>query len=324
MKDSFLYVVMICILFMAIGPTLIIVNQYILKSLNFPYPMFLAGLGVLVSGIVATMAVKLGYVQVQRAESIEGVLWYKRVLPVGLAHACTLAFGNLVYLYLDVGFIQMLKAFTPVFIMVVSYLSVVDTPTHPVILSVLVISLGTAMTCSFTPSLSIVGLLVMALAESSEAVRLVFTQFFLQKLKFGILEGMYVLCPASAFWLFLACLYFEVPTMLEKGAFSIILNYPFHFLAASIMGLGVQFVSYYVIQITSSLTMKILSAFRNVALVFVGILFYNETVTFNEAGGYALSMVGFAGYNMAKMGYFDPTKLHVSEKVVVDVEAQKQ
>jgi hypothetical protein len=37
---------------------------------------------------------------------VEGVLWYKRVLPVGLAYAGTLAFGNTVYLFLNVGFIQ--------------------------------------------------------------------------------------------------------------------------------------------------------------------------------------------------------------------------
>ena len=36
---------------------------------------------------------------------------------MGLAHASTLAFGNAVYLYLNVGFIQMLKSFTPVIIM---------------------------------------------------------------------------------------------------------------------------------------------------------------------------------------------------------------
>ena len=48
------------------------------------------------------------------------------------------------------------------------------------------------------------GLLVMLLAEVTEAVRLVLTQFLLQNLKFGVVEGQYVLAPASAFWLFLA------------------------------------------------------------------------------------------------------------------------
>src|SRR5437016_4764280 len=114
-------VIVICIAFMFIGPALILVNQYILKGLNFPYPMFLSGLGVLASALTAQILVRLGYVQLQRKEAIEGTLWYKRVLPVGFTHACTLAFGNTVYLYMNVGFIQMLKSFTPVILMITGY-----------------------------------------------------------------------------------------------------------------------------------------------------------------------------------------------------------
>lgn len=86
----------VCTIFMVIGPALIMLNQYILKSLNFPYPMALSGMGVLASGIFARVLVGLGYVQIQRAEAIEGHLWYRRVLPVGMASAATLAFGNMV------------------------------------------------------------------------------------------------------------------------------------------------------------------------------------------------------------------------------------
>ena len=103
----------ICILYMFLGPSLILLNKYILSDLGFPYPMFLSGLGVAVSAIVARVVVALGYVQLSKKEAVEGSLWYRRVLPVGLAHAATLAFGNTVYLLLNVGFIQMLKSFTP-------------------------------------------------------------------------------------------------------------------------------------------------------------------------------------------------------------------
>lgn len=86
----------VCTVFMVMGPALIMLNQYILKSLNFPYPMALSGMGVLASGLFARALVSLGYVQIQRSEAIEGVLWYRRVLPVGMASAATLAFGNMV------------------------------------------------------------------------------------------------------------------------------------------------------------------------------------------------------------------------------------
>lgn len=305
MSYSVLQTTFICIIFMAVGPSLIMLNQYILKFLDFPYPMFLAGLGILSSGLVATIAVKMGWLQTQRAEAIEGALWYQRVLPVGLAHAATLSFGNMVYLYLDVGFIQMLKAFTPVFIMLTGYVASIETPTNPVILAVIVISIGTAATCTFTPQLNLLGIFIMFLSELTEGIRLVITQFFLQQLKFGVMESQYVLAPASAFWLFLASAIFELPTMFEKGAFLIILNNPGLFLMASFMGIGVNFISYYVIQATSSLTMKILGTLRNIIMVIVGVILYAEIITFNQSIGYFVSLVGFLGYNLAKMGYFD-------------------
>ena len=49
--------------------------------------MFLSGLGVAVSGLVAQIIVRTGFVTLQRKETVEGSLWYRRVLPVGLAHA---------------------------------------------------------------------------------------------------------------------------------------------------------------------------------------------------------------------------------------------
>jgi len=114
-----------------------------------------------------------------------------------------------VYLLLNVGFIQMLKSFTPVIVMAFLFLAGVEKPTRPVIVSIVVISIGTATTCSFTLQLSLLGLIVMFTSEAAEAVRLVLTQFLLKNLKFGIIEGLYVLAPASAFWLFFASLLLE-------------------------------------------------------------------------------------------------------------------
>ena len=55
--------------------------------------------------------------QVLRVVEVKRVLTWKfyleRILPVGLFMALTLLFGNIVYLYLTVSFIQMLKASSP-------------------------------------------------------------------------------------------------------------------------------------------------------------------------------------------------------------------
>ena len=296
---------MIVVLFMLIGPSLILINQYILKTLNFPYPMFLSGLGILTTGIVSRVLVWLNIVKLERSEAVEGVLWIKRVLPLGIASAATLSFGNMTYLYLEVGFIQMLKAFSPAIIVATSYATGVEYATFPIILSVLIISLGTATTCTFTPSLNMIGIMTMFAAELTEAFRLVLTQYFLQQLKFGVVESGYFLAPASAFWLFTASMYFEIPTMLEKNAFQIMQDHVQYFLLSAMMGVGVNFISYFMIQCTSSLTMKILVQVRNICMVVIGVLLYHEVVTANQAFGYLIALFGFAMYNMAKMGNLD-------------------
>ena len=39
----------LCMVFMLVGPALILLNKHIMQQLSFPYPMFLSGLGVLTS-----------------------------------------------------------------------------------------------------------------------------------------------------------------------------------------------------------------------------------------------------------------------------------
>lgn len=91
---------------------------------------------------------------------------------------------------------------------------------------------------------------------------------------------------------------------METRAYLIIYNNPLTFLLASLMGLGINFLSYFVIQVTSSLTMKILGTLRNILTLLLGVLIYHEIVTTNEMIGYFIALIGFMGYNLSKMGYF--------------------
>jgi len=216
------------------------------------------------------------------------------------------------YLSLDIGFIQMLKTLTPVVIMLCAVLLKVQTPSIWVVYSVIVISFGTAMTCTFTPDANPMGLIIMFVSMLSEAIKLVLTQYMLQQLKFGVVEGQYILAPACAFWLFLASLIFEYPDMQRKGSFQILIDNGSYFFAASTLGVMVNFLSYSVIQTTNSLTMKILGTFRNIVTIAIGVVVYKEIITFYEGMGYLIALLGFVGYNLSEMGYFERVK--VAEK----------
>jgi hypothetical protein len=72
---------------------------------------------------------------------------------------------------------------------------------------------------------------------------------------------------------------------------------------------AVNFLSYLVIQATSSLTMKVLGTLRNILTIFLGVMFYSETIDPNEWIGYMIALLGFVAYNAAKSGYWDSSPL---------------
>ena len=112
-----------------------------------------------------------------------------RMLPVGFFMGLTLWTGNLVYLYLTVSFIQMLKALTPVITMLALFLAQLEAPSRRLIGSVLGIAAGTGLAAYGEINLSLLGVCIMLISEAAEATRLVMTQFLLQGLKMGPFEG---------------------------------------------------------------------------------------------------------------------------------------
>ena len=181
-----------CLIYLTIGPTLIIVNRTLLVARKFDYPMTVASLGVLCSTVVSFVLVHCRCVRREHTNLITPKFFVYNLLPIGASLATTLACGNWVHLYLPVGFIQMLKATTPMVTLAMLWVSGIETPTLRVTLSVLGIVLGTCIAslgASLGGNFSVVGLGLMLLAELSEALKLVLIQKMLTNLKFGVSNG---------------------------------------------------------------------------------------------------------------------------------------
>lgn len=285
-------------LWMCVSSGLIMINKELLSS-GFPYPMCLSGLGMLFSGIASYVTCKhLRLVDANKQLSIE--FYIKHIMPVGLFMALTLAFGNLVYLYLSVSFIQMLKAFTPVITMVALFVSRLETPTNKMVLSVCMIAVGTAIASAGVVNLNYVGLLIMFLSESFEATRLVMTQVLLTGLKFHPIEGLMYLAPACTFWLFMGSLMMEVKQMVAENAMAVVAARPWAFALAAVMGFAVNSLAYIVIQTASSLTLKVMGTVKNAFVVFLGVFLLGESMTWLQGIGYGVSVVAFYWYQQVK------------------------
>lgn len=284
-------------IFLCVGPACILINHYILNFLHFPYPLFLAGCGVAASAFFPWLLSKLGVIKIERIEGMSGANWYKRVMPLGFATAVSMGTGNAVYLYLNISFIQMLKSFTPVVLLVMAYATQLESPRRSIVCSVFMISVGTSISCISATEPSTFGILLMLCSQVAEALRLLITQYFLKQLQFGVIEGQYYLSPAAAFWLFFTSAIIEGPKMYHNGGFQILWDKQIYFVFASFTGIAVNIISYLVIKSSSSLTVTILGTVRNVLLVLVGVANYNDQISIKEAIGYAIAILGFIVYN---------------------------
>jgi len=298
---------MACSAFMVVGPTLMLLNKHIMQEAGFPYPMSLSSLGLLASVIVSRLLVWTGQAELREEVQAQvvgsGYSWI--VLPIAVTRAVTLATGNAVYLFLSVGFIQMLKAFTPAIVLLVMVVAQVEAPAKPSVFCVLIIVFGTIVEVNGELHATFLGILIMVTSCVGEAIATVLSQKMLQNLKFSEVETLYYLSPPSMLFLTMVSVVWEWPTMFQTGEYKIFFEHPHLMLLASVLGVGVNLLTLVVVRATSSVTVKILNTFRCIGLVIIGSIFYGEVHTDRQLFGYGVSLVGFVGYN-----YFQLNKSH--------------
>ena len=132
------------VLFCVASSGIIMLNKWIISVLGFPFPMTLSLLGMLFSLTCSAALTKLTSLSTRNVE-ITVRFCLLRAAPIGVLTALTLYFGNLAYVDLSVSFLQMLKASTPILVMVLMFAARLETPSLPMVVSVLVIALGTLL-----------------------------------------------------------------------------------------------------------------------------------------------------------------------------------
>ena len=307
------------LLFICAGPALTLVNKAILDE-GFHHPVIVSGFGMGATMVFSQLLVATGQLHVR---SRPPGFFLTHCAPVGASAMATMAFGNAAYLYLNLSFIQILKAGTPVVLMVMLRLAGLVVVTPRLALSVLGMSVGVAIASLGELRFSAIGILVMLLSEVAEGVRCVLKEKILTAMDppLGVLETLYWLAPACVMWQVLAVVGMRALTAaglmgaeeegkgegeagLRRGedADHELLGgsaerrnwLALLILCSCALGVAVNTASLLVIQSRSSLFMKSVVIVRNVGLVLWGVLVHAEAVTLMEAGGYAITLACFA------------------------------
>uniref|UniRef100_A0A7S4F811 Sugar phosphate transporter domain-containing protein n=2 Tax=Chrysotila carterae TaxID=13221 RepID=A0A7S4F811_CHRCT len=204
-------------------------------------------------------------------------------------------------MYLTITFTQMLSAFTPSVTLLLLYLTGTDSPTPRATAAVLFISLGCALSSYGEGHFDMVGVAFRCVGIFTEALRLVLTQRLLKHHKLNVLESQYHLAPIGASCLLLGASVAELPRAVSEGALDLVVSNPLPFAASALLGVAASFMTFLVIKVTNSVTLKVLNTARNAAFVLFTVTFLHEEASTLQLVGYSMSLLSFAVYTYVKV-----------------------
>ncbi|KAG8673881.1 hypothetical protein FPOAC1_007200 [Fusarium poae] len=276
----------------------ILFNKWLLDTAGFKYPILLVTWHLIFATVVTQILARTTSYLVSRHELPNTWDFFlTTVLPIGIVSSGSLVASNFVYLYLSVAVIQMLKAASPVSVLLVSWLFGVIDPTIGKIVNILAIAISVAVASAGMIEFSLIGFFFQMGGLAFEAVRVVMTQVMLngEGLKMDAMVGLYYYAPVvAALNLLVACIieipYFDMADLHRVG-FSIL------FLNAAV-AFTLNFTSMVLISKTSGLVMSLSGIFKNILLVICSALIWHVTITPVQLFGYSLTLCALIYYSL--------------------------
>jgi len=286
------------IVWICCSSSVILFNKWLLDTLNFRYPVILTTYHqVFATVMTQLMAHFTTLLDGRKKVKMTGRVYLRAVVPIGLFFSLSLICGNLTYLYLSVAFIQMLKATTPVAVLISSWLLGVSKPNLKQFLNVSAIVVGVIIASVGEIHFVLIGVLYQIGGVIFEALRLTMVQRLLSSADFKMdpLVSMYYFAPVCAVMNGVVALIWEVPKctmddVYNVGLFTFFLNG----LCAFMLNVSVVLL----IGKTSAVVLTLCGVLKDILLVIASMMIWGTQVTPLQFFGYAIALGGMVYYKL--------------------------
>jgi len=227
-------------------------------------------------------------------------IYLKNIVPIGGFFAASLIFSNKAYLYLSVSFIQMLKASTPVVVLLLSFATKLETPSITLFTLILTVSTGVALASYGEIHFVVIGVVYQVTGIAVESIRLVLVQILLSAngLKLDPLSGLFLYAPVCFVLNSIMFLIFEYPS--------------FSFEALQDLGLTVLFANaavafclnisvVYLLKNTSSVVFTLSGVLKDILLIISSAIVFFTSISLLQTLGYSIALTGIVLYNFIKL-----------------------
>jgi drug/metabolite transporter (DMT)-like permease len=184
----------------------------------------------------------------------------------------------------------MLKAFTPVAVLIFSFFSGLEKTSQMELYIVLIICVGVALTSVGESYFSWLGFTFQSLGILAEASRLVMTNLLMKQLKLDPLSSLFYIAPLCAFFIGIACLYFEAADLPLDRMFTS--DFMAIMLVNAVVAFSLNVAVVLLIGNTSALVLTLAGIIKDILLVFLSIVIFGSPVTPLQYAGYAVALLG--------------------------------
>jgi drug/metabolite transporter (DMT)-like permease len=184
----------------------------------------------------------------------------------------------------------MLKAFTPVAVLIFSFVSGLEKSSYTELIIVSIICFGVAVTSVGETFFSYTGFTFQILAIMAESTRLVLTNLLMKQLKLDPLSSLYYIAPLSAIYIGMACFAFESNAL----PYERIVQYDFIMilLINGLLAFSLNVAVVYLISNTSALTLTLAGIVKDILLVLLSVAIFGSPVTLLQYFGYTIALFG--------------------------------
>ncbi|CAI4212598.1 unnamed protein product [Parascedosporium putredinis] len=276
----------------------ILFNKWLIDTAGFKYPVLLTCWHLVFATLATQILAKTTtLVDGRKRVKMTGRVYLRAVVPIGVLYSGSLVCSNLVYLYLNVAFIQMLKAAAPVAVLFISWVWGVANPTLENVVNVIGIAFGVFLASAGEIDFSWIGFAFQFGGIVFEAMRLVMIQLLLSgdDMKMDPLVSLYYYAPVCAVMNIIVGLFtefrtFQIAHLWDTGVFVLILNAGVAFM--------LNVASVFLIGKTSSLVLTLAGILKAILLVVASVIIWQTTITLLQFLGYSIALFGLVYYSI--------------------------
>ncbi|KAI0485662.1 triose-phosphate transporter [Xylaria cf. heliscus] len=282
----------------SLSSSVILFNKWILDSLDFRYPVILTTYH-LSFATVATqlMARYTSLLDGRKSVKMTGRVYLRAIVPIGVFFSLSLICGNLTYLYLSVAFIQMIKATTPVAVLLSSWAMGIAPVNLKQLANVSAIVVGVVIASFGEIKFVWIGFLYQLGGVLFEAIRLNLVQALLSSAEYKMdpLVSLYYFAPICAAMNGVVALIWEVPRVSLSEVYNVgLVTFFLNGLCAFLLNVSVVFL----IGKTSAVIMTLCGVLKDVLLVLASMAIWATPISGLQAFGYSIALSGMIYYKL--------------------------